>query len=108
MHTHVHTYTHMHMHTHTHTHTHTTLATFGLYTTDLRATLAHHVLLLWLMCSQQIHQASHHRLLLLKVLWVRWLHCLVCLLLNQRRQQLQQSICLRCGEGRREEWGECI
>ena len=60
----------------------------------------HHVLLVRFWCSEEVHETGHGHLLLLKVIWIRWFHRLVCLVLHQRRQQLEQSISLGWEIGR--------
>ena len=61
----------------------------------------HQVLLVGLRSSEQVYEAAHHPLLLLKVFGVRWLCRLVRLVLDQRREQLEQRVSLRG-----EEWQE--
>ena len=70
--------------------------TFGLSTVSVSIyevnpeLLAHHILLVWLWGSEEVHETSHHHLLLFKVVGIRSLRWLVCLVLHQRRQQLEE------------------
>lgn len=45
-------------------------------------TMADHVLLVRFRCLEEMNEASHHPLFFLKVVWVRWLYWLVCLVLD--------------------------
>ena len=58
------------------------------------------VLLVWCGRLQEVDEPGHHPLLLSVVLWVPLLRRLVSLVLDERKEELEESLRLWGGEGR--------